>query len=232
MATGKRKRDVNKELFDALLAPDYDKVQALLAEGVDPDSVGSSVRIQCAHQSALWCAVRNAVQERDGDWKEFNSAMEELLGLHKRDPEGRREMLIRIIRVLLAAGARLELHCFGGTPLRIAVSRDDKELTELLLSHGADPNAKTYSPLSKTAKVERIKGTLGYMGYLNRILHEAVEMGNSGIVQLLLNAGADRAVVDQDGKTPLQIAREKGHQKLISLLQVEPREPAKAPQMP
>jgi hypothetical protein len=214
----KRKRDINKELFDAISVPDQVRVTTLLTEGADPNALGEQASPLRGHRNALWFTTENAVDEISDERRNFSRDLSEAFNLPKRNHEGRRLALMNIIRALLAAGARLDVHCFGGTPLRIAVAQGDRELVELFLSHGADPDAKTYSPFSKTAKTERIKSPLGYMGYSTQILHEAAEKGSREIVELLLKAGADPSAVDQDGKTPLQIAREKGHIELISLL--------------
>jgi ankyrin repeat protein len=47
----------------------------------------------------------------------------------------------------------------------------------------------------------------------------AVEMGHPEVAEYLLKAGADVSVADKEGKTALQIAREKGDAKTISLLE-------------
>jgi ankyrin repeat protein len=48
-------------------------------------------------------------------------------------------------------------------------------------------------------------------------LHSAAFNGNAEIVGLLLAAGADPAAPNDDGKTPLDLAREQGHEDVLRI---------------
>ena len=52
--------------------------------------------------------------------------------------------------------------------------------------------------------------TLDFTDYRGTLLHYAVAYGNSEITEALLDQGADAKDTDSDGKTPCQLAREKG----------------------
>jgi len=132
----------------------------------------------------------------------------------ERDYSATREKFVKIARQLIKAGADLEKRSFGGTPLRIAVHHCDEELVKLLLGSGASPNAETLSIISKL-----VKRNSHTPAYYNTVLHEAVEKNALRIVKALLAAGADRTRLDHEGKTPLAIAREKGHKEVAKLLE-------------
>jgi ankyrin repeat protein len=82
------------------------------------------------------------------------------------------------------------------TPLFVAASYDDLRPMEVLLKHGADPNARDlqkWTPLMMSA--------LGKM---------------PAAAARLIQAGADPTLANQDGVTPMQIALTSGHPELIA----------------
>jgi len=70
------------------------------------------------------------------------------------------------------------------------VAADSFELVDLLLTRGAEP-----SPADSGGSTP---------------LHTAAGHGNVAIIERLLAAGADRAALNRDGKTPADIARQYG----------------------
>lgn len=78
----------------------------------------------------------------------------------------------------------------GTTPLHWAVYRDDQELTEMLLQHGARPGAVNE--------------------YGSSPLAEATKIANAELVQALLDAGADPEAPNSDGQTALMLASRTG----------------------
>jgi ankyrin repeat protein len=97
-----------------------------------------------------------------------------------------------MIRVLFERKADLNARSeFGLTPLCL-VSHNRSQTLRFLLDH--DPNISPYD--GKTP------------------LHEASELGELKIVQLLLGHGVDVDAVDVNVETALQLASAKGHDKV------------------
>ncbi|XP_008070886.1 ankyrin repeat and SOCS box protein 10 isoform X3 [Carlito syrichta] len=83
------------------------------------------------------------------------------------------------------------------TPLHVAASRGHTEVLRLLLRRRARPDS---APGGRTA------------------LHEAVAAGHAACVHVLLVAGADPNIPDQDGKRPLHLCRGPGALECAELL--------------
>ncbi len=112
---------------------------------------------------------------------------------------------LAVVKELIGSGA--DVNVIGRnpgryTPLTGAVAGRSAEVVGELLRAGADPNYK-YGP-----------------GY--RPLHEAAASGNEEIVRLLLEAGADRGACTDEGRTPADLAREKGHARVAEALEKQP----------
>ena len=88
----------------------------------------------------------------------------------------------------------------GFTPLGLAAFFGHLDVARLLLANGADPN-QAASNATRVAP-----------------LHSAVAGGNLEIVRLLLGHGAERSERTEAGKTPAEIARERGNEKIAALL--------------
>ena len=107
-----------------------------------------------------------------------------------------------IAGILVEAGAdvnRPSRNSIRVSPLHSAVESGSIPLLDLLLSHGATPDA-----------VEFLEATP---------LHSAAARGSREMVRKLLAAGADRKRKTKDGKTAADLARQYGHAELAAELE-------------
>lgn len=129
-----------------------------------------------------------------------------------------------ILRTIILLGALIHLAGCTNTALYRAVKVGDINAVRAELSAGADVNAKdnfSRTPLSNAAlyghlEVVRFlvdKGAdVNAKHYFGSPLHLAAEYGYLEVVRFLLNEDADpNTTRDNDGKTPMDLAREKGY---------------------
>ena len=107
---------------------------------------------------------------------------------------------IEAVKQHLAAGTNVdEKDGVGWTPLHYAAVEGNKEVVELLITKGADVNAKD----DQSGETP---------------LHFAAFSGHKEIVELLIAKGADVNAKDDDGKTPLDSAIRRKHSEIADLL--------------
>jgi ankyrin repeat protein/beta-lactamase regulating signal transducer with metallopeptidase domain len=105
-----------------------------------------------------------------------------------------------LAELLIVRGADInEKGTWGQTPLHIAAGKGYTDIVRMLLDRGADPNAK---------ENER-SGTP---------LHSAANGGHKAIAELLISKGVDVNAKNRDGKTPMSLAKEKGHTEFVTVL--------------
>ena len=133
---------------------------------------------------------------------------------------------------------------FGTTPLHLTADRGHTEVVELLISKGADVNAKMkdgWTPLHSAARYGRKghrhweitelliangadvnaitnQGEHFHVKYPWTPLHIAAINGHKEIAELLIAAGADVNAEDGDGYTPLDCAIKDKHTETADLL--------------
>ena len=166
--------------------------------------------------------------------------------LETRDSRGNTPLLaaaqinsVPLVKLLLASGAAPSAMNYKHRDiLNIAVSVSNPEIARLALQAGADPtqitsvyegSALIYA--THQAELEIMQLLIAAGAPLDRVnnlgwtaLLEAVILGDGGeayvrAVRVLLAAGADRNIADKKGKTPLDHARDKSYQALITVLE-------------
>lgn len=138
-----------------------------------------------------------------------------------------------VMRILLKAGASLDLlDDLGKTPLFSAVDKGHTDISRMLLDAGANPSpwGKENEPLLFAALCNRsvdiitsllqtganVDATVPSTGIT--LLHTASEEGNTALVKLLLEAGAQVSPRTVAGATPLHQAAVFGHTEVARLL--------------
>jgi ankyrin repeat protein len=148
------------------------------------------------------------------------------------DPERTRAEL-KIVELLLAADADLELASLGGlTPLHCAAMRSEPEFLQLLLAKGADVSIQTrtgetplhYAALfGSPATVKLLLDKGAKVGKANRfgntpLFFAVATSGKPEIARLLLERGAFADDMNNDGGTPLNTAVRLQDREMVTLL--------------
>jgi|ERR1700733_3920264 ankyrin repeat protein len=149
------------------------------------------------------------------------------------------ENIRKIVKILLECGADVNhANRQGETALERACWSGDFEIVKLLLEYGANvnyinpKNGKT--PLLRAAALhsihfETVRLLLEYNANVNcpniydgwTPLHQACWAGNFEVVKILLDYGADISCKDKSGRSPLDIANQKGYSEIAALLAAE-----------
>jgi len=133
----------------------------------------------------------------------------------------------RIQEILKAAPARVTEHAPDGfTPVALAAFFGQPHAVNALIAAGADVTAAAKNPLKVQAlhaavagrKLEIVKAILEAGADPNarqqagfRPMHEAGTNANRALAELLLAHGADPSLTSDDGKSAIDLARDKGH---------------------
>ncbi len=122
----------------------------------------------------------------------------------------------------------------GWTPLHLAAAFGGPEATALLLQHGADVKQVSRNPMRNQPlhacialgrNPETVRLLLAHGADINAAqaggytpLHQAAAAGLEEMTRILLAAGANPAARCDQGKTPADYARERGHDAVLALL--------------
>ena len=206
----KQKFNKNQLLVIAAFELDVAKVQALLADGADPNArFGEYDRTLFEDKWTLglsdigsdrWTpllAVANSNRAPQPESRTENTS-EALEAARKQldaiDPKlirQRDERRVEIAKLLIAAKAKLDLDDgFGATALSVSVYQDYEALSLLLMSKGADVNTKTRVYIDGPDNITPV--------------HRATDQ--PAVLAALIKRGAKVNVQDSDGQTPLHWA--------------------------
>src|SRR5690606_11293506 len=130
------------------------------------------------------------------------------------------------------AAAELEArHEEGMTPLGVACAAGNSRLARFLIARGATPQRGGATPARPAAAgidADDVAGVQLLLKHKARVdardargrsaLHEAALAGNVEIVRQLLDAGADAAAVDEDGRTALDLAVQERRWPVVAVL--------------
>ena len=185
-----------------------------------------------------------------GNVEALRREIEQKADLEQRDGNGRTAVHIAahgkhrdIVRELAKAGASMTaLDSQRYDIITIAAVADDVAMLKLALSLGADPRAIT-SPYDGTALIaaahlghdEVVRTLIAAKAPLDHVNNlgwtaaiEAVILGNGGArhqatLKALIDAGANLALADRDGRTPLAHAKARGFSEMIKMLEAGKR---------
>jgi len=171
-------------------------------------------------------APKAALDRRDGHGR---------TPLHVAAFERRREATSALIRAGVDTGA---LDDDRYDAVTIAAVADDEETLHTLLAAGASARLVTSrydgtaliaaAHLGHDGVVRQLVAAGAPLDHVNNLrwtaLIEAVVLGNGGMrhqstVAALLKAGANTRLVDRDGKTALQLARDRGYREMVAMLE-------------
>jgi ankyrin repeat protein len=217
-------------------------IVATLAVGAAP------ARGQVAPSAAEVAAYTglHAAAERDDVAAIREIAATSLSALESRDRQGRTPLHVATfarrraaIGALAKAGANLSaLEHDRYDAVTIAAVADDEETLRLLLSLGASATQVTSrydgtaliaaAHLGHDGVVRQLIGAGAPLDHVNNLhwtaLIEAIVLGDGGprhqaTLRALLDAGASTSLTDREGRTPLWLARARGHAEMVRLLE-------------
>lgn len=118
----------------------------------------------------------------------------------------------KVIGILNGPGGRMAVNASGArgaTPLHLAALADNKTMAAVLISRGADVNARMDGSLTP--------------------LHCAAHVNAAETASLLIDMGADPNSKSASGRTPLEWARKKGATDVVKILLAAESKPREAP---
>eukprot|EP00092_Neocalanus_flemingeri_P002507 GFUD01002683.1.p1 GENE.GFUD01002683.1~~GFUD01002683.1.p1 ORF type:complete len:256 (+),score=96.74 GFUD01002683.1:43-810(+) len=233
-------RDMMKALAAAATEGNLEQVKSGLSIGADINGLGEKWTGWTALHHAADAGHPEIVQyllgegaDKDRITLDYSSYTALQLAVSK--------LHLDVVKVLLAAGADTELYTATGccgTALHLAASMGDLAMCSTLISAGSDVTALSeegstslhYLAQSQSQEASQIVKLIldkkaadldinakDWEGYTP--LHKAAECGDLPIVELLLGAGADVTITEDNyGKTAEKVAEEMNQVKILELI--------------
>lgn len=223
--------DQLKKLYTTMILLTIIAILSVQCKSMDP-----------SHQENIVAAVSN------GEVSLVKRLLESGADVNQRGPDAKPLLLIAtekrnldMAKLLVQHGADVNSQDnILNSPFLYAGASGYTEMVKLYLDHGADfkifnrYNGTALIPACERGHVETVKllaHTKGFpIDHINRLgwtaLLEAIILGDGSqkyvdIVQILLDANSDKNIADNEGVTPLQHARKKGFNKIVTLLEAK-----------
>lgn len=216
---------MEQQLFDAIKAGKVDEVKRLIEQNPSlkeaRDTNGASAILVATYH--MKPDVVNALVELGAPIDIFEASV-----LGKVD---------RIQEILKSNPARVSEHAPDGfTPVALAAFFGQAQAVKALIAAGANVNAAAKNPLKVQAlhaavagrHLEVVKAVLDAGADPNaqqqagfRPMHEAGTNANRKLAELLLAHGADPSLPNDEGKSAIDFARDKGHAEFADWLQTQ-----------
>lgn len=199
----KRKSTINRELFDAAISNDSEKVRLQLKNNADVNTT-YNMPVVAGGEIERWTPLMSAASNGNlnilkllinkGAWVNYMNS-EVKSALWYATYSGKAD----VVKYLLEHGAYVNNSDLANTtPLMIAAMNGDTEVVKVLIAHRADVNLKQKD--GDTA------------------LMVALAHGNSDIAKILIKAGADLNVKNKEGVTALIICAVENNVEVAKLL--------------
>lgn len=202
------------ELTQAIFNCDLPALEQLVEAGADLRKRAGRWSMFSGY-TPLGAAVNNASLVTDCGLIELNrTAGAE--GLAKPvDHKEKRQTALKMVALLIRAGADLDQLSPSRSPLNLAVHLGDFEVAQMLLDAGADPEGICVSIASDLSRRE---GRKFVEGFYCAALHEAAQSGRLDICQALVSAGADTNRRDHQGRIPAELGVQNHHNAVADYL--------------
>lgn len=194
--------EANMRLISAAEQGDVEAVKELLDEGAGVDARDDNERtalVAAAYGNHLDVAETLIKAGADVNAKDATEQSAYLISTAEvgDDP--------RLLRLTLENGADVEsLDSYNGTGLIRAADRGYVEVVQELLETDID--------------VDHVNN-LGWTALLEAIILGGGDAEHAKVVRILVDAGAGVNIADRDGVTPLQHARRRGHDNMVTILE-------------
>jgi ankyrin repeat protein len=124
------------------------------------------------------------------------------------------------IQAFIDAGADLDVRDqWMTTAVSSAISFGHGEVLNMLLTGGASPNLKGKIPNILAIEQQDLRPLLAHYNQPTSPLHLAAVFGQTEMAQMLIAAGAVVNTIDEEGRSPIDIAIKEGHQAIVQLLE-------------